>query len=323
MKIQWRIETINLKHNHSPLVTPRSALQLPPTSDNKNEVGKLVKASLTSAQICSVLNDRVDAHPLGHCQVRNLVASIKCSACQEIDNMSGDIAAILQSLQEKSLNDPGWRYSISVDEQTNIVNAIFWQSPAQVHLAHSYDDILINDNSHHHVNCGYLLNIGVGLDGFHKACNLFYCVQEREDAATFCWVLHNFLAGVESPPEIFISDRDEALISTVAEEILCKKYGQFLEPYLEQEIYASWEHWASAWVSTVFTCGVYTNGHVEVENQWTKLLGGPRTSLKQLFDALCKRTETQSEQNDSHVHQMELSMLYKTKVLQKPEGIKN
>ncbi|KAK0463365.1 hypothetical protein IW261DRAFT_1554161 [Armillaria novae-zelandiae] len=105
---------------------------------------------------------------------------------------------------------------------------------------------------------------------------------------------------------------------------------------MEDEIYSCREHWASAWISTVFTAGVHTNGHVEVENRWTKLLGGPQTSLKQFFDALCTCTEHQSKQHDHHVHEhvvpfvlqvcfkhMELSMMYKTELLQRLEDVKN
>ncbi|KAK0479371.1 hypothetical protein EDD18DRAFT_1364267 [Armillaria luteobubalina] len=67
MKVQWQIETVDLEHNHGPLVTPGSALPLLPKKEDKEEVEKLVKANLTLAQIHSVLNNHVNVHPLEHC----------------------------------------------------------------------------------------------------------------------------------------------------------------------------------------------------------------------------------------------------------------
>ncbi|KAK0463364.1 hypothetical protein IW261DRAFT_1347780, partial [Armillaria novae-zelandiae] len=98
MKVQWQIKTIDLKHNHGPLVTPRSALPLLPKKEDKEEVEKLVKANLTSAQICSVLNNHANVHPLECHQVSNIVADVNHHACQEVETLGGDIAAILHSL---------------------------------------------------------------------------------------------------------------------------------------------------------------------------------------------------------------------------------
>jgi len=44
--------------------------------------------------------------------------------------------------------------------------------------------------------------------------------------------------------------------------------------------------------------GVWTNGWVEAENRVNKLLGGPKTSLKQLFDRL------NEHMNGQHVNKM-------------------
>lgn len=74
--------------------------------------------------------------------------------------------------------------------------------------------------------------------------------------------------------------------------------------YLQQELYPCRERWAWAWISTVFTAGIRTNGHVEVENRVNKALGGPKKTLYQVFDALNTRTSTQSVQDMIRVREV-------------------
>ena len=65
------------------------------------------------------------------------------------------------------------------------------------------------------------------------------------------------------------------------------------QDYLE-ELYQCRDRWAWAWISTIFTAGVRTNGRVEVENKVNKAIGGPKKTLFQLFRALNERTSIQS-----------------------------
>lgn len=66
--------------------------------------------------------------------------------------------------------------------------------------------------------------------------------------------------------------------------------------YLDEELYPSREQWAWAWVSSIFTAGVRTNGRCEVENRINKAIGGPKKSLFQLFNGLNDRTDGQTVQ---------------------------
>jgi hypothetical protein len=148
------------------------------------------------------------------------------------------------------------------------------------------------------------------------------------------------------------------------------------QKYLDEELYPCRRQWAWVYVSHKFTCGVRTNGRVEVENRITKAFGGPRKSLKDLFDGLNERTDGQSLQETLRVRdvsvefskatfsllmslqssrrqhakpietvfpgplqlvrqftapfplqkcyeQMEQSMYYRTRVLQRPDGIRD
>lgn len=67
--------------------------------------------------------------------------------------------------------------------------------------------------------------------------------------------------------------------------------------YLEDELYSCRTQWAWAFTSFQFTCGVQTNGCVECENRVNKAIGGPKKSLKQLFDGLNERSDGQSVQD--------------------------
>lgn len=67
--------------------------------------------------------------------------------------------------------------------------------------------------------------------------------------------------------------------------------------YLQSALYPTRHRWAHAWVSTKFTCGIRTNGRVEVENRVNKSLGGPKTTFLTLFNRLNARTDEQSQKH--------------------------
>lgn len=64
-------------------------------------------------------------------------------------------------------------------------------------------------------------------------------------------------------------------------------------PYLSSNLYPIRHRWAHPWISCRFTAGIRTNGRVESENRTNKILGGPKTSLVQLFENLNQRTREQ------------------------------
>lgn len=80
------------------------------------------------------------------------------------------------------------------------------------------------------------------------------------------------------------------------------------QKYLDEELYPCRRQWAWVYVSHKFTCGVRTNGRVEVENRITKAFGGPRKSLKDLFDGLNDRTDGQSLQETLRVRDVSVEL---------------
>ncbi|PPR08003.1 hypothetical protein CVT24_003754 [Panaeolus cyanescens] len=130
-------------------------------------------------------------------------------------------------------------------------------------------------------------------------------------------------------------------------------------PYLAS-LYECREKWAWTFVSLKFTLGIQTSGRVESENRISKEFGGPKKSVKQLFDGLVARTDEQQSkylikvrESSRRQHgntnlerlfagplaqlrkhagpfalqtcytQMELSVYFRTEILQLPEGIRS
>ncbi|KAG2017269.1 hypothetical protein CC2G_015301 [Coprinopsis cinerea AmutBmut pab1-1] len=60
------------------------------------------------------------------------------------------------------------------------------------------------------------------------------------------------------------------------------------------DLYQCRERWAWAWIGTVFTGGIRTNGRVEVENRITKTITGPKSTFFQVFLALNDRSSAQN-----------------------------
>lgn len=64
-------------------------------------------------------------------------------------------------------------------------------------------------------------------------------------------------------------------------------------PYLSTSLYPIKQRWAHPWISCHFTAGIRTNGRVESENRTNKILGGPKSTLLEVFENLNKRTQEQ------------------------------
>ncbi|KAJ6553225.1 hypothetical protein B0H19DRAFT_899300, partial [Mycena capillaripes] len=85
-------------------------------------------------------------------------------------------------------------------------------------------------------------------------------------------------------------------------------------------------------VSNIFTAGVRTTGRAEGENRINKIIGGPKKSFLQLFEALNERSEDQATNEliqlirqyagpfalQTCYKQMQDSLFYATEVIQRP-----
>jgi hypothetical protein len=91
-------------------------------------------------------------------------------------------------------------------------------------------------------------------------------------------------------------------------ERLVMKFPEARE-YLNSQLFPCRERWAWIFTAHKFTAGIRTNGRVESENRVTKAFGGPKTSIKQLFDNLVERTHGQSVQEMERARDVRLPFL--------------
>lgn len=80
--------------------------------------------------------------------------------------------------------------------------------------------------------------------------------------------------------------------------------------YLNEELYPCRQKWAWAWISSMFTAGVRTNGRIESENCVNKALGGAKTTLLQLFNNLNDHTVGQTVKEMTSVCMVSISRVY-------------
>ncbi|KAJ3516162.1 hypothetical protein NLJ89_g1290 [Agrocybe chaxingu] len=347
----WCVTLTDFEHNH-PRATPEGApVQRPATKEQKAAIGQLAtdpSNHFTRGQIAAVLSTQTGTSKLEPRQISNIMMSARREAHTEIERLGGDINAIIASLQKKAQEEHGWNWRLKVDENM-VVTGIWWQSPLQADLAKRYGDVLLNDNTYNRNRSGYPLNIGIIIDGHGSSRNVWYALHAVEDRSHFSWVLQSHIETTGYAPDVFMSDRHAALISSVQETMpltdhcFCMhhldgnvdqnlrrtvpptEWSQFkdgfwaayravspeefdrhwreltqrfpsAQKYLDNELYPCREQWAWAFMSHKFTCGVRTTGRVEGENRVNKAIGGPKKSLKELFDGLNKRTDGQSVQ---------------------------
>ncbi|KAJ7856363.1 hypothetical protein B0H14DRAFT_2352759 [Mycena olivaceomarginata] len=226
-------------------------------------------------------------------------------------------------------------------------------------LTKRFGDVLLNDSSYNRNRYGYPLDIGIVIDGFGKSRNAWYSFHEREDIETHCWVLQQHLDSAGYSPDVFGSDRHGSLIGAREQTMpttcclhhldtnvnsnlrstLSQVWNQFrndfwalyravsptAQPYLDEELYHCRQHWAWAWVGSIFTAGARTSGRVESENRVNKAIGGPKKTLLDLFRGLNEHTNDQKIQDlirhrDQHASTVETLFLPIIKAIREHGG---
>ncbi|RXW11648.1 hypothetical protein EST38_g14207 [Candolleomyces aberdarensis] len=202
---QWYISTLNLEHNHGPLIEPGGSFRQPATQSQKDVIKRLATSKVQTFRRGQIL-DVLDGGDSG---------DHKLEPQQTVKQGGGDFAAILEDLMLKNRDDPGWMSFVRMDANST-VTGIWWQSPRQGALLRQYGDIILNDNTYNRNQYGYALNIGIIVDGQGSSRNVWYCLMLLENTDYHSWVLRCLLnASNDQHPQIFVSDRDTALIAAV------------------------------------------------------------------------------------------------------------
>ncbi|KAF8578060.1 hypothetical protein K439DRAFT_1621609 [Ramaria rubella] len=337
----WTLSFATYNHNHDRMLAVVGRTPHPASKAQCKVIETYAtKPSFTHQNIKSVLTKEFPDQPLDSHQITNAINNACARAWADVEQLGGDFASIINNLQQKVANGEVWTHSLKLDDNGKVVG-LWWQSPEQAALSHRYSDILINDNAANHNQYGYPLNIGIVIDNFGNSRNVWYALQAREDANMHTWVLHSHLEAAGKHTDVFVSDRDPALICFVSiilkeilhalQPILRESWAQFKQEFwtvyrsispevfdtrwkaLEQaypaaktylnKLFTCHEHWAHPWTSQHFTASIRTNGRVECENRVNKALGGPKRTAYELFNLLNQHTQTQTEKEMTRVRE--------------------
>ena len=144
----YHVTLTHWNHNHPREIPEGGPIRRKPTAAEKAEISELATSStqtFTRGQIATVLNSRLPDHSsnmLEPRQISNIINDARSKARAEVNDLGGDFAAIVASLEEKT-----WLHYLKLDED-QVVTGIWWQSPLQGELCRRYGDILINDNTY-------------------------------------------------------------------------------------------------------------------------------------------------------------------------------
>ncbi len=212
------VSLVDWKHNHAREVPENCPIPRRPDAKQREAISALAvstESRFNRSQLAEVLVAQTGYAPEPR-QISNIINQARRASRDKVNEFGGDIHAIVASLEQKMLDEPGLTYRLKIDEDRN-VTGIWWQYPQQASLARRYHDVLINDNTYGRNNSAMALNIGVVIDGYNASRNIWYGFQLVEDQGHHAWMLRCHLESAGRAPEIFVSDRDGALIAAVAE----------------------------------------------------------------------------------------------------------
>jgi hypothetical protein len=203
----------NLIHNHPATHNDHLPEFLPATQPQKNLVSDLTSIkSLTRNDIHIMLTAQFPSHPLTLRQVSNLLNEVERKVHNSVENLGGDIDAIVDKLTKLKNADNQWVVQVRVDEATRRFEGLFWMSPEQLSLAQRFSDVIINDIAMARNKYGLPLNTFVIIDQFFKTRNIAYGLHMSETADEHQWALNCLFEVLPAcPTRVFFSDADKGL----------------------------------------------------------------------------------------------------------------
>ncbi|KIJ40587.1 hypothetical protein M422DRAFT_49113 [Sphaerobolus stellatus SS14] len=203
----FTLTTVVHDHTHGRNLAVGAKAPCPVPLEVKKFIQKYAnKPSFSHSQIKSMLSNNFPEQELTSSQITNIMNEACSQSKRDVQELGGDFAAIIQSLQEKVANGEPWNYHLKIEETTGTVTLLWWQSPEQAALTHRYPDILVNDCAANCNHYNYPLNIGIIIDNFGNSQNAWYALQAQEDLETYRWVLQCHLQAAGEPSEVIASD---------------------------------------------------------------------------------------------------------------------
>jgi hypothetical protein len=174
----WYVTFIDWTHNHPPQLPVGGHIPRPPTDAQRDLVAQYAAGgNFTRSHLSHILRARFPDHVLEPRQISNVLNEARKVANQKIEELGGDIQTVFSRLRELKEVDPRWDWDVKLDE-SNMVVALWWQSPTQVELSRRFYDVLINDNTYCRNQYGYPLNIDMSIHGTIYVALMFLFAQE-------------------------------------------------------------------------------------------------------------------------------------------------
>lgn len=201
------------QHNHPPhpVRVPKAASQ----AQKAFAKDLLAATSLDSAQLRALLLREDEDHALNPKQVSNLIQMLKRKDLLPSKLSGSEAATLIDNLNQRQRDEPGWEYSVMADAETNQLLAVFWQSPRMAALGRRYGDVVIDDIAALRNDKAMPLNIFSTIDQYYQTQSVAYCLQISESAEFHLWAINRLFESTLIVPSVFCSDWDTALCSVM------------------------------------------------------------------------------------------------------------
>ena len=210
---RYHFTKVELTHNHKAHFSDQLPEYRRPTEEQKNLVQQLAPIpNLDRRGIQAILHTQFPEHRLTLTQVSNMINTQKIITRESIDNIGGDMMAMVAMLMNKKQEDDRWTVHIEVDEDTNRFRQMFFMSPSQRDKAIRFGDVIINDVALVRNQYNAPLNLFVIIDHRNRTQIIACAIHTSETIKDHQWVLDILFAIL--PPcvdRVFVSDFDKAL----------------------------------------------------------------------------------------------------------------
>ena len=214
----FRLTHVQLTHNHPAHISDELPAPRPPSEEQTRFVLSLVPiTTLTRRDVKMLLDTRYPDHSLTPSQVSNLMNRQKKVVRNGVDDIGGDMQALLALLLQKKQEDKRWVVHIEVDEVTHRFRRAFWQSPDQYEAGDRWGDVIINDVALMRNQYNVPLNTWVIVNHRNKTQVIAYALHTTETIEDHQWALRILLTSLKPRIDrVYVSDFDLALDHVVA-----------------------------------------------------------------------------------------------------------
>ncbi|KAK9749888.1 hypothetical protein RND81_02G158000 [Saponaria officinalis] len=223
-------------------------------------------------------------------------------SCQgEHGNEGGDASTLVNLLNKRQTEDPGFFYRIEFGEGGRLCH-LFRRDSMMKEDYLLYHDVVIFDTTYrtnrYNLICGAL----VGINN-HRSNIMFGCAfLSDEKTETFEWLFNalNESMGEDVIPTSIFTDQDLAMTNAIEKGTMVEEYGLYNNMSF-QRLYGLKEKWCTALNRNFFSAGILSSQRSESTNHALGFQSSKTTSLTEfyhIFEEMVKRWRSEEERNE-------------------------